>query len=211
MATYFIKIPEPPMARPEPQFAMLPRKNFSEQFLKDRARFMSMKPLDFLQWMRSNVFVSSHQHKPYKLFHEVVQWHARLAMNNYGLSEPLNGPLEMAVVFWRRCPGKYARPAGAEALPAQRPDGSNYLKALEDALNGLWYCDDAQIVQSLPFKRYTIGDQRIEIMLRTLDEKDAVSPWEAHSYLKEFGAAEFFNSEEGLLNEARWRSGGGAK
>lgn len=37
--------------------------------------------------------------------------------------------------------------------PVSTPDGSNILKAVEDALNGLAYKDDAQVVSALVVKR----------------------------------------------------------
>ena len=39
-------------------------------------------------------------------------------------------------------------------LPAKRPDLDNYVKMIADALNGVVYVDDAQIVTLWAWKRY---------------------------------------------------------
>ena len=54
------------------------------------------------------------------------------------------GPLEMALSF------ELLRPKSAPkriTMPAKRPDLSNFLKGVEDALRGVCFRDDAQLVQ----------------------------------------------------------------
>lgn len=63
----------------------------------------------------------------------------------------LVGPVQLAVVFVRPRPQSHLRADGtvrpsAPAWPAVRPDTSKYLRALEDALSGVLWADDAQIV-----------------------------------------------------------------
>jgi Holliday junction resolvase RusA-like endonuclease len=53
----------------------------------------------------------------------------------------------------------------AKAEPTSRPDLSNLVKLVEDALNGNAYRDDSRIVRTVAAKRY--GDRaRTEIVLR---------------------------------------------
>lgn len=47
--------------------------------------------------------------------------------------------------------------AAGELHPTKKPDADNIAKAICDALNGLAYHDDAQIVMLMVLKRYTEG------------------------------------------------------
>ena len=38
--------------------------------------------------------------------------------------------------------------------PTTKPDVSNIVKGIEDALNGIWYKDDSQIVHEYSMKQY---------------------------------------------------------
>ena len=55
-----------------------------------------------------------------------------------------------------------------EIRPLKKPDSSNILKAVEDALNGIAYHDDAQIVESR-ICRYYSEDPRVEVYLSAAD------------------------------------------
>lgn len=52
--------------------------------------------------------------------------------------------------------------------PIVKPDNSNYIKGIEDALNGIIYKDDSQIVDHDISKFYS-DDPRVEIEIRELD------------------------------------------
>ena len=49
-------------------------------------------------------------------------------------------------------------------LPVKKPDCDNIAKAILDALNGLAYEDDSQIVSAVILKRYGFP-ARVEVML----------------------------------------------
>ena len=73
---------------------------------------------------------------------------------------PLRGRVELTLVFARGTPAR--APKGAEkrlqwqqAHIIKRPDLTNYQKAAEDALTGLLYQDDSQVVVVHSGKRYT--------------------------------------------------------
>lgn len=83
--------------------------------------------------------------------------HARAAMRG---RHPLAGPVKLRATFWRH------------RKPDAAPDVSNYLKLLEDALNGIAFGDDAQIVTVVAAKR------RAE---RPADERTVVTVSEARA------------------------------
>jgi Holliday junction resolvase RusA-like endonuclease len=88
----------------------------------------------------------------------VVSQAAMEAVNGAGL---LDGPLRMKLEFVVVRPkGHYGskglRPA-APAFPTVRPDASKLARAAEDALTGIIWRDDSQVVTQLVTKRY--GEQ----------------------------------------------------
>ena len=89
--------------------------------------------------------------------------------------EPYAGPLAMEVFAYFSVP-KSAPAKKREAmltgatLPTKRPDGSNVLKGIEDALNGIAYDDDSQIVDDSIQKRYG-SEPRVEVSITTVEVK----------------------------------------
>lgn len=81
----------------------------------------------------------------------------------------ITGAVIMDVVFYVKVPkgfsGKKRQAAlNNELYPTKRPDRDNYLKLTQDALNGVVYKDDAQIVDGSVAKRYSlIEGLRIEV------------------------------------------------
>jgi Holliday junction resolvase RusA-like endonuclease len=55
----------------------------------------------------------------------------------------LDGPLRMILVFRLRKPKSAPR---SRKYPIVKPDTSNFIKGIEDALNGICYHDDSQII-----------------------------------------------------------------
>ena len=105
-----------------------------------------------------------------------IQAGAGPAMNGGAL---LEGPLALTVIFRLPRPKGHfgtGRNAGtlkksAPAYPIVMPDTTKLLRAVEDALTGIVYRDDAQIVKQHAHKRYAHGPARVEITVTTLAEK----------------------------------------
>lgn len=74
----------------------------------------------------------------------------------------LDGPLGFKVTFYVQRPkshfgtGRNARTLkdSAPAYPAVKPDTTKLVRAIEDALTGIVWRDDAQVVTQVAFKRY---------------------------------------------------------
>jgi Holliday junction resolvase RusA-like endonuclease len=89
----------------------------------------------------------------------------------------LDGPLRLEATFYRPRPashfgsGKNAQvlKPSAPSFPIARPDTTKLLRAVEDALKGVWYRDDAQIVDQVVRKRWGTP-ARVELRVLQLSE-----------------------------------------
>lgn len=112
-------------------------------------------------WARARVNHSSRVHfKPEQLrvWQEVVGLHARREMARAGMAITY-GAVSLTLRFRLEIPTSWSarKRAAAEAnrvYPTARPDIDNYAKAIADAMNGIVYHDDAQIVEMLVRKSY---------------------------------------------------------
>ena len=83
---------------------------------------------------------------------------------------PLIGPLSVSLTFYRPVQKSISqsereRRLSNESKPVVKPDTDNYIKATLDALNGVLWHDDAQIVKIIGEKRY--GDHpRITVSVK---------------------------------------------
>lgn len=86
-----------------------------------------------------------------------------------------NKPLLMLVVSHRALPK--SRPKSVQwEHDSMKPDASNILKLVEDALNGIAYDDDSQIVCAIPLKmpreRHELGDFTDILITDEFNEND---------------------------------------
>lgn len=98
---------------------------------------------------------------------------AKQQMLDRGL-EPYDGPLEVRMEFYRPVQASLSQKERARRLsgvhrPTVKPDLSNYIKALEDGLNGIIWIDDNRIVQIVAEKKYS-DRPRIVIEVNKVDE-----------------------------------------
>ena len=80
----------------------------------------------------------------------------------YKPAEPLTGPITVRIALALPVPASWSkrkRQAAAEGdlLPTGRPDLDNFAKLILDALNGVFFGDDAQIVDLRATKAYALG------------------------------------------------------
>jgi Holliday junction resolvase RusA-like endonuclease len=87
------------------------------------------------------------------------------------------GPLDLKVDFFRRRPKSLSK---KKLWPLSRPDLSNYLKLVEDALNGLLWDDDSQIVSCVLRKVYADAGQEphTEVHVIQLGKELELPPWD---------------------------------
>lgn len=92
-------------------------------------------------------------------------------------AEVLTGPVAVTMSFYRRRPKSHHRTGKnahllretAPAFPTTRPDVLKLARACEDAMTGIVYADDAQIVRQFLHKRYD-ERPRVEVVVEALDE-----------------------------------------
>lgn len=108
--------------------------------------------------------------KPTKIFKQTLR---QLAKAKYR-EKPLNGQIKMELKFYRPVQKglskkeRHLRLIGTHR-PTVRPDIDNYTKSALDALNGVLFEDDAQIV-SLSLGKYYSEKPRIEIKMAEFEE-----------------------------------------
>jgi len=90
---------------------------------------------------------------------EVWQAQIQAAVRAGFSNEPLSGPLQMETVFVRGYPDSAPKTPSAQVRWSEKhiltkPDLTNYQKACEDALIGLLFHDDNQVVQHNSSKTY---------------------------------------------------------
>lgn len=89
-----------------------------------------------------------------KDYEATVAWHWKNARG-----PKLDGPIRLRIVWHCRIPksaskAKRAAMVSGQILPMTRPDIDNVCKSIMDALNGVAYHDDLQIVSLTAIRRY---------------------------------------------------------
>lgn len=114
---------------------------------------------------RPRFYVRHHGHKRFvgaydpakcKTFKEVIAWHAKAKALECGLRNVVTGPISINLIFQMGENGK-------EVYHTKRPDIDNLAKAVKDALKGIIYADDSQIVEAHLYKCYGVPQVKIEI------------------------------------------------
>lgn len=98
--------------------------------------------------------------------------YVRLAASAHAPAVPLEGAISMMLTVYRSTPKSFSnkKTAAAEAghiQPTTKPDVDNYLKGVKDALKGIIWKDDSQVVEVFARKRYSTRP-RIEVKIKTL-------------------------------------------
>lgn len=99
-------------------------------------------------------------------YEKTISRSARLFMSG---RDPSDKPLAILVHAYVRVPKSWSNKDRTAALagfirPTSRPDGDNYLKAVQDALNEIVWKDDSQIIDARVLKEYSDSPaMRIEV------------------------------------------------
>lgn len=98
--------------------------------------------------------------------------YVRLAATEHAPSKPMEGPIGMVLTVYRSTPKSFSKRRAALAeegklTPTTKPDVDNYLKGVKDALKGVIWRDDSQVVEVYARKRYS-AKPRIEVKIKEL-------------------------------------------
>lgn len=88
---------------------------------------------------------------------------------------PVTGAVLLSLKIYRAMPKSMSKAKREAALagqlrPTTKPDVSNVLKGVEDALKGLWYADDSQIVGYGELGKWYSERPRIEVTMQEIEE-----------------------------------------
>ena len=118
------------------------------------------------KFARRGKFVSTYTPLKTKNYEDRIREVAREAM---GSSEPLDTPISACFYITMPVPASYSKKAKTACLlgvtrPTKKPDVDNIIKAFLDAMNGIVYLDDCQVVDLHAKKIYgTVGMVQVYI------------------------------------------------
>jgi Holliday junction resolvase RusA-like endonuclease len=112
-------------------------------------------------------FVSTYTPQKTKTYEDEIRLMAKAAM---GSSEPLETPVTVAIYIRVGIPVSYTKQMKKYALegilkPTKKPDIDNIAKCFLDAMNGIVYLDDKQVV-NLHITKVFAETPAVEIMVR---------------------------------------------
>lgn len=84
-------------------------------------------------------------------------------------------PLAMCITAYYPIPASTTKKdrqliATGKLLPTKKPDADNVAKVICDALNGVAYGDDTQIIKLVVLKAYTEGQPRVKVYIEEVEE-----------------------------------------
>ena len=112
------------------------------------------------RYAKRGKFVQAYTPEKTRTYETAIKESAVQAM---GSSEPLETPVSLYLYIRMPIPKSYSKKRTEACLngseqPTKKPDSSNILKSVEDALNGVIYKDDCQIINHHMTKVYsTLG------------------------------------------------------
>lgn len=121
------------------------------------------------RFARRGNFVQAYDPEPSKKYKKHVKYHA----SKFAPIKLLDGELEVHVLIYKKSLKSFsqAKRAAAEAKqlrPITKPDADNYAKGILDALKGIIWQDDGQVVDLIARKFYS-ERPRAEVYIKQID------------------------------------------
>lgn len=123
------------------------------------------------KFARRGSFVQAYTPEKTASYENLVKLHAAQAMAG---GAPITGAVELRIWLQVAIPSSMTKRDRAKigtggTLPVKKPDLDNVLKALTDAMNGIVYKDDAQIVRAVVDKVYS-ETPKAEVLVQRCEE-----------------------------------------
>lgn len=119
----------------------------------------------------SNGYTTSFTPKDTVRFEKAIAWACRSVYKGNGFAE--HEPIKMTSWFYMPIPASLSEKKKAELCGewhTRKPDCSNILKSVEDALNKIAYHDDGQICAGEYYKIYS-DCPRVEVIIERLESR----------------------------------------
>ena len=124
------------------------------------------------RFSRVGKFTKTYTDAKTKMYEEKIANAARIAMDRCQgkwPQEPLETPLSITLIFHIGVPKSYSKKRTTDCLtgkewPTKKPDVDNIAKAFLDAMNGIAYKDDVQVIRLHAYKKYSI-DPHVHITI----------------------------------------------
>jgi len=110
------------------------------------------------RFSRLGKFTKTYTDAKTKMYEEKIASAARLHIYP---NEPLETPLSITLILHVGVPKSYSKNRTTDCLtgkewPTKKPDLDNVAKAFLDAMNGIVYKDDVQVIRLHVYKKYSI-------------------------------------------------------
>ncbi|GAA0491114.1 RusA family crossover junction endodeoxyribonuclease [Salinibacillus aidingensis] len=101
--------------------------------------------------------------------------YVKLVASQHAPKNLILGPVSVSIKIYRQIPKSMSKKLRKLSLdeihrPTKKPDCSNIAKGIEDALNGVIYKDDSQIVE-LQVSKYYSEKPRVEVTIQEIDQE----------------------------------------
>ena len=122
------------------------------------------------KFSRAGAFVRTYTPEKTVNYESLVRLAASDAMNG---ARPMEGPVLLTVAINLQIPvsaskKQQALMAANVVMPTKKPDADNVLKAVKDAINGVVWRDDAQVVDITVSKRYS-ASPCVQVVVEALE------------------------------------------
>lgn len=116
-----------------------------------------------------NIAIGHYTPDKTRSYEEEIAWRAVDARNE----APFTGPVRVTIDIRKGIPESWPKwkkemAIAGEILPTTKPDTDNVEKAIKDALNGVLWLDDSQVVEDQKTARYTADRPGVQVVVEPL-------------------------------------------
>lgn len=119
---------------------------------------------------RRGQFIGFYDPKESKSWKETVKWQAIQFKIHHKIDKLLETPLIMSLQFYLQRPRSLPKKV---IYHTKKPDLDNLIKGIKDALKGIIYRDDSQIIHLIASKDYG-STPRVEISIKEIDGTEEI-------------------------------------